>query len=309
MLATLDRGTCSNTDFTAATYAGLAANKLSPLNAFTVDVEEHFQVEAFKGVIQRHSWAEHTSRVEQNTNVLLELLSRAGVSGTFFMLGWVAERHPNLVRDIQRQGHEIGSHGYAHERATAQSASEFREDVRRSKRLLEDICGTEVRGYRAPTFSIGLESRQAYEILEDQEYRYSSSIYPVAHDLYGSPGAPVVPFRPIGSDFVELPLATVRIRNRNMPCSGGGYFRLLPYSLSRWCIARSVEQRRNPAIFYCHPWEFDAEQPRVAASLKSRFRHYTNINRMRGRVSRLLSDFRWATIQQAFADELAPVAR
>lgn len=274
-----------------------------PLNALTVDVEDYFQVEAFKDVIAGDSWDSMPARVDANTQLLLEMFAKSDVKATFFVLGWVAQRHPDVVRKIHAAGHEVASHGYAHQPAHLQSKEAFRDDVRRSKALLEDISGERVRGYRAPTFSIGRRNWWAYDVLSEEGYGYSSSLYPVSHDLYGTPDAPTSPFRPTQSDLLEIPLSTMKIGRRNLPCSGGGYFRLLPYPVSRWCIERSLAQRRSPLVFYCHPWEFDVGQPRIRGRYKSRFRHYTNIGRMQGRVARLFEDFRWNRMDKVFAGE------
>jgi polysaccharide deacetylase family protein (PEP-CTERM system associated) len=274
------------------------------VNALTVDVEDYFQVEAFKRLIPDSRWNSLPARVDANTQYLIEKFCRANVTATFFILGWVAERYPNVVRKIHAAGHEIGSHGYGHQLANTQSAKDFREDVRRSKQLLENISGQPVKGYRAPTFSVGRDNWWAYEVLADEGYKYSSSVYPISHDLYGMPDAPVAPFHPIASSFLEIPLSTIKIGKRNLPCSGGGYFRLLPYNVSRWCIRRSIEQRQSPFVFYCHPWEFDSRQPRLGAGFKSRFRHYTNIGQMPRRVTHLFKDFHWDRMDRVFAREL-----
>lgn len=275
-------------------------------NAITVDVEDYFQVEAFKDVIRASDWDSFAPRVEQNTHRLIALFAKANVKGTFFVLGWVAERFPALVREIHDAGHEVASHGFAHQRANQQTTEEFRSDIRRAKAHLEDLTGARVNGYRAPTFSIGRENWWAYDVLAEEGYRYSSSLYPVSHDLYGVPDAPTTPFQPTRSPLVEIPLSTVKLFGKNMPCSGGGYFRLLPYALSRWCISRVTNDSRH--IFYCHPWEFDPDQPRIAAGRKSRFRHYTNIARMHGRVERLLSEFSWDRMDRVFAREIDALA-
>jgi polysaccharide deacetylase family protein (PEP-CTERM system associated) len=277
-------------------------------NALTVDVEDYFQVEAFKGVISNDSWDNIPTRVEANTQRLLDMFAQADIKATFFVLGWVAERHPEIVRRIHAAGHEVGSHGYAHQLAHLQSRDIFRDDIQRSKRLLEDISGERVKGYRAPTFSVRRSNWWAYDVLAEEGYDYSSSLYPVSHDLYGTPDAPIAPFHPTESGLLEIPLSTMKIGGRNLPCSGGGYFRLLPYAVSQWCIERSLAQRRSPFVFYCHPWEFDAGQPRIQAGAKSRFRHYTNIARMQGRVARLFEDFRWNRMDHVFARELDKVA-
>jgi polysaccharide deacetylase family protein (PEP-CTERM system associated) len=275
------------------------------LNAMTVDVEDYFHVQAFANVIDRRDWDGLPRRVEQNTDRLLDVFADAGIKATFFTLGWVAERHPRLIRRITSEGHELASHGYAHIRADRQSPAEFRDDVRRAKRLLEDAGGVAVRGYRAATFSIGPGNWWAFEILAEEGYAYSSSIFPVRHDLYGVPDAPRVPFRPGSPPLTELPLTTVRLLGRNLPCAGGGYFRLLPYQFSRWAMRRVNHQDRLPCIFYLHPWEVDPGQPRQGkAPLKSRLRHYTNLAKTEGRLRRLLREFRWGRMDQAFGYEL-----
>jgi polysaccharide deacetylase family protein (PEP-CTERM system associated) len=272
------------------------------VNAFSVDVEDYFQVEAFKSVIDRTDWDRHPSRVAGSTDRMLELLEAANVRATFFVLGWVAERFADLISRIESHGHEIASHGYSHELVHAQTANEFRQDIRLAKKLLEDIVGKNVRGFRAPTFSIGSQNWWAYEVLAEEGYEYSSSIFPISHDLYGMPSAPRTPFRPLGSDaFLEIPVTTIRLLNKNRPCAGGGYFRLLPYSASRWCMRRVNKVDRMPCIFYCHPWEIDVDQPRIAhAPLKSRFRHYLNIGKTADRIARLLRDFSWGRIDEIY---------
>jgi polysaccharide deacetylase family protein (PEP-CTERM system associated) len=270
------------------------------VNAFSVDVEDYFQVEAFKGVVDRSSWDTRPARVVQNTERVLGLLESAEARATFFILGWVAERFPALVRRIQVGGHEIASHGHAHEAAHAQTPEQFRRDIRQAKAILENEAGTAVRGFRAPTFSIGARNWWAYEVLAEEGYEYSSSLYPIEHDLYGMPSGPRVPFRPIAShSFVELPLPTIRMFNRNHPCGGGGWFRLFPYAVSRWCIDRINRLNATPCIFYCHPWEFDPAQPRIdGVPFKSRLRHYLNLGAMEGRISRLLRDHAWGRIDE-----------
>jgi polysaccharide deacetylase family protein (PEP-CTERM system associated) len=288
--------------------AGTAADILvrTLANAFSVDVEDYFQVEAFKGVVDRKSWETRPSRVEANTDRVLGILDAAGVRATFFVLGWVAERFPKLVLRLQAHGHELASHGYGHELASEQGRDSFRQDVRRAKAVLEDCAGVRVRGFRAPTFSIGRENWWAYEILAEEGYAYSSSIYPVAHDLYGTPDAPRTPFRPVPrGGFVEIPIATARRFGRNRPCGGGGYFRLRPYALSRRYIDRVNRADGMACVFYCHPWEFDPAQPRFRdAPLKSRLRHYLNLGAMEARVSRLLREFAWGRIDEIFCPAL-----
>jgi len=272
------------------------------VNAFSVDVEDYFQVEAFKSVIHRADWDLHPARVAASTDRMLKLLEAADVRATFFVLGWVAERFADMVSRIEAHGHEVASHGYSHELVHAQTASEFRQDIRHAKQLLEDIVGKQVRGFRAPTFSIGRGNWWAYEVLAEEGYEYSSSIYPISHDLYGMESAPRTPFRPLNRDgFLEIPVTTVRLLNKNRPCAGGGYFRLLPYGVSRWCMRRVNKADRMPCVFYCHPWEIDVDQPRIKqAPLKSQLRHYLNIREMAPRIARLLQDFSWGRIDDIY---------
>lgn len=272
------------------------------LNALTVDVEDYFQVQAFAEIIARDAWDSLPRRVERNTDRLLDLFAESSTKATFFTLGWVAERHPRLVRRMVDEGHEVASHGFEHRRADSQTADEFRADIVKTKRLLEDVGGAPVRGYRAATFSIGPKNWWAYTVLAEAGYAYSSSLFPIAHDLYGTPDASRAPFREQRSGLAELPLTTVQILGRNFPCSGGGYFRLLPYAVSRWAMRRVNRKDGMACIFYLHPWEIDPEQPRQErAPLKSRFRHYTNLAATEGRLRRLLHDFRWSRIDRAFA--------
>ncbi len=262
------------------------------LNALTVDVEDYFQVQAFADVIARDDWDSLPRRVERNTDRLLDLFAESGTKATFFTLGWVAERHPRLVRRMVDEGHEVASHGFEHRRADSQTADEFRADIVKTKRLLEDVGGAPVRGYRAATFSIGPKNWWAYAVLAEAGYAYSSSLFPIAHDLYGTPDASRAPFREQRSGLAELPLTTVRIFGRNFPCSGGGYFRLLPYAVSRWAMRRVNRTDGMACIFYLHPWEIDPEQPRQErAPLKSRFRHYTNLAATEGRLAPAPSGF------------------
>jgi polysaccharide deacetylase family protein (PEP-CTERM system associated) len=272
-----------------------------PRNALTVDVEEHFQVAAFENTISRDQWAAHASRVEANTERVLDLLASSSVQGTFFVLGWVAERYPALIGRIVAGGHELASHGHDHRRVHQMTVAQFREDVVRTKRLLEDLGGVEVRGYRAPSYSIGERNLWALDILQEAGHRYSSSIYPIRHDLYGMPGAPRFPFRMRPGAILEIPVTTVEWGGRTLPCGGGGYFRLLPYSIFRMALRRVNERDRQPGLFYFHPWEMDPGQPRVAgAPLKSRFRHYVNLGLMRKRLERLLADFQWGRMDEVF---------
>ena len=276
-------------------------------NAMTVDVEDYFQVQAFAGCIDRAEWHHFAPRVEANVERILEQFGAAHVKATFFTLGWIAERHKPMVRRIVGAGHELASHGYDHTRADSQDPATFRSDVSRTRKLLEDVGGVAVRGYRAATFSIGARNPWAFRVLEDEGYAYSSSVNPIRHDLYGMPNAPRVPFRPEGGTLCEIPMTTLRAFGRNWPCSGGGYFRLLPYSAFRQGLA--LVNRQRPGVFYFHPWEVDASQPRVAnCGWKSRFRHYTNLSRMPARLDRLLRDFSWDRMDRVFAEQLEPAA-
>ncbi|HEX5328318.1 MAG TPA: XrtA system polysaccharide deacetylase [Acetobacteraceae bacterium] len=276
-------------------------------NAMTVDVEDYFQVQAFAHCISRASWETTPRRVEANVDRILAQFAAAGVRATFFTLGWIAERHPAMVRSIVGEGHELASHGWDHTRADAQDPPTFRADVGRTRRTLEDIGGVPVAGYRAATFSIGARNRWAFTILESEGYRYSSSINPVRHDLYGRlPDAPRAPFRPDGGALWEIPMTTLRLAGRNLPCSGGGYFRLLPYRLFRLALSHVNRTERRPGVFYFHPWEIDPGQPRIAGcGWKSRLRHTINLERTAGRLEHLLRDFSWDRMDAAFADLLS----
>ncbi|MFH5925467.1 XrtA system polysaccharide deacetylase [Roseomonas xinghualingensis] len=276
------------------------------LNAMSVDVEDWFQVRAFCHTIRRSDWDGLASRVEANTDRILEQFARAGVHATFFTLGWVAERHPALIRRIHADGHELASHGWDHALVNELGEVAFRADLRRSKRMLEDIAGTEVTGYRAPTFSIGPNTTPwAHAVLAEEGYRYSSSIFPIRHDLYGAPDAPRSPHRPRSDGVLELPMTTVHALGRNLPCSGGGWFRLLPYPVFRAGLRRVNHSEGRPGIFYFHPWEVDPDQPRVReASRLSRFRHYTGLASMASRVDALLRDFAWGRMDEVFASAL-----
>jgi len=269
-------------------------------NALTIDVEDYFQVSAMAPYIRRSEWDTRECRVERNVDRILALLDKHGTRATFFTLGWVAERYPQLVRRIVAQGHELASHGYGHERASDLSRADFLHDIQHAKQLLEDIGGVVVQGYRAPSFSIGTGNLWAFDCLLEAGYRYSSSIYPIKHDHYGMPDAPRFAHE-VADGLVEIPVTTLRMNGRNWPSSGGGYFRLLPYALSRWMIGKVNAEDRKPAIFYFHPWEIDHEQPRVAGiDLKTRFRHYVNIDRMERRLDGLLGDFRWGRMDEIF---------
>lgn len=271
-------------------------------NALTIDVEDYFQVSAFARHIPRSSWDNLPCRVERNIDRILMLLEKRQIKATFFTLGWIAERYPAMVKRIVGNGHELASHGYAHHRVTELSREEFYDDITRSKSLLEDIGGRSVKGYRAPSFSINGSNLWALDCLEEAGYRYSSSIYPVVHDHYGMPDAPRFAFSPGGSQgILELPVTTVRLFGRNFPAGGGGYFRLWPYTISRWFLQRVNAVDRQPAIFYFHPWEIDPDQPRQSGvSFKTRFRHYLNLSHMEKRLNTLTEHFDWGRMDQIF---------
>ena len=272
------------------------------VNALTIDVEDYFHVSALAPHFPRTEWEQVPCRVERNVNQILQLLDDHEARATFFVLGWIAERYPQLVRLIVAQGHEIASHGYEHERASAQSRDRFLADIVLAKAVLEDIGGESVAGYRAPSFSIGKANLWAHDCIAEAGYAYSSSVYPVHHDHYGMPDAPRFPYR-LDSGLLEVPVTTMRWMGRNWPAGGGGFFRLLPYAVSRWQIARVNREDAHAAIFYFHPWEIDPEQPRVSrASMKTRFRHYVNLERTEGRLRCLLRDFAWGRADRVFAD-------
>jgi len=280
------------------------------VNAMSVDIEEYFQVGAFERVIAPADWGRLASRVSESTRRVLDLYAAHNVKATFFTLGWVAERHPDLIRAIVAAGHELASHGYDHARVHTLTPQAFAADLRKTRAILEDAGGVAVRGYRAPSFSIGKANLWALDVLAEQGYAYSSSVYPIVHDHYGWPEASRFAFRPVaGSPMIEIPVTTVRAFGRTTPCGGGGYFRLLPYALSRLAMQRVNDSDRQPCIFYFHPWEVDPGQPRVAgASLKSRLRHYTNLDRMHDKLARVLRDFRWDRMDRVFLGEQARAA-
>jgi len=271
-------------------------------NAMTVDVEDYFQVSAFESHIRREQWDRLPCRVEGNVERILALFDAHAVKATFFVLGWMAERYPRMVRQLAEQGHEVASHGYEHVRVMHQTPAAFREDIRRSRGLLEDTTGIPVRGYRAASYSIGRDTLWALDELLESGHQYSSSIYPIRHDLYGMPEAARFAFRHgCETGLLEIPVTTVQIGQRNFPCGGGGYFRLFPYALSRWALQRVNEHDGESAVFYFHPWEIDPEQPRPKGiGLKTRVRHYLNLSRMEARLTRLLQDFAWSRMDQVF---------
>jgi len=273
-------------------------------NALTVDVEDYFHVAALAPNVHRNSWNSRESRVVGNTQKLLAIFDEFDVRGTFFVLGWVAERYPQLVRDIAARGHEIACHGYSHRLVYEQSPEEFYQETQRAKNLLQEITGSAVLGYRAASYSIVRESLWALDILVELGFVYDSSIFPVRHDRYGIHDAERAPHRmatPTGKSIVEWPLATARILGFRLPVAGGGYFRLFPYGLSRWGLASINRRELRPFVFYLHPWEIDPAQPRVSASWLSRFRHYTNLGKCEERLRRLLAEFRFSTARDGLA--------
>ncbi|MGR9117600.1 MAG: XrtA system polysaccharide deacetylase [Gammaproteobacteria bacterium] len=274
-------------------------------NAMTVDVEDYFQVSAFEKYIDRNTWDKLPQRADYNTQRILDLFAQYNVKATFFTLGWIAERHPDLVRRIVNEGHELACHGYEHNRVTEQTPEQFRDDIIKTKALLEDIGGKEILGYRAASYSIGVNNLWAHQILRDAGFKYSSSIYPVKHDLYGMPDAPRFIFAPLEDlSFKEIPITTLSIGNKNLPCGGGGFFRLYPYFVSKWAFNRINKKEHQSGIFYFHPWEIDFDQPRqTGIGLKTRFRHYLNLDKMEGRIIRLLKDFNWDTMEHIFISE------
>lgn len=271
------------------------------VNAFSIDVEDYFHVEALAPVIERDTWGDREYRAEDNTHRMLDLLAESSVKATFFVLGWVAKRSPGLVRDIHAAGHEVACHGLNHQRIYTQSPEVFARETREAKARLEDFIGAPVRGYRAATYSITRKSMWALEILEEVGFDYDSSIFPIRHDLYGIPDAPRFPYRPGTGRLLEVPITTVEAFGQRLPCGGGGYFRLLPYWLFRAGLNRVNGTDRQPAVFYCHPWEIDPGQPREGGlRFRSRFRHYTNLGKMEARLRCLLGDFRWGRMDEVF---------
>jgi polysaccharide deacetylase family protein (PEP-CTERM system associated) len=272
-------------------------------NALSVDVEDWFQVGAFENTIDRSDWDGLNRRVEANTDACLAMFANAGIKATFFTLGWVAHRHPQLIRRIVEQGHELASHGWDHARVFTLSPDQFRDDLAKTRACLEDAGGTAVTGYRAPSFSIDKRTPWAHAILAEAGYTYSSSVAPVVHDHYGWPEAPRFAFAPVsGSDFLELPVTTAKLGGRTLAAGGGGFFRLLPYQFSRWAV-RQVNAQAQSAIIYFHPWEIDPSQPRVAnAPLRSKLRHYTNLSVMAPKLERLISDFAWGRVDEIVRD-------
>ncbi len=279
----------------AVTLTQLAEADSRIVNGLSVDVEDWFQVGAFEDVIGRDDWAGLDDRVDRNVREILDLFDEAGASATFFTLGWVAQRHGVLLREIVSRGHEVASHGWDHARVHRMTRPEFAEDIRKARRELEDATGLAVTGYRAPSFSIDQRTPWAFAELVEQGYAYSSSVAPVTHDHYGWADAPRFAFRPLPwADLVEIPVTTAMFAGKRLAAGGGGFFRVLPYGFSRWAIRQVNRAEGRPAIFYFHPWEIDPGQPRVAgAPLKSRLRHYTNLDRMAPKLRQLVHEFAW----------------
>jgi len=284
-------------------------------NFLTIDVEDYFQVSAFENVSPPETWGGRECRVERNTELILEILDERNVTATFFILGWIAKRYPELIRSIASRGHEIASHGFGHQRICNIDRRTFREDIRRSKSLLEEITGDQVYGYRAPSYSISQKTEWAFDELCEADYQYDSSIFPIRHDLYGIPDWSRFAGYAVKEEdgcwrssdcasanrpsLQELPITTLRIFKRNFPIAGGGYFRLLPYAVTNWGLKKINQQDRRPFIFYLHPWELDPQQPRMKnISLKSRFRHYLNLERTENRFRTLLDDFKFTSIHR-----------
>jgi polysaccharide deacetylase family protein (PEP-CTERM system associated) len=270
-------------------------------NILTVDVEDYFQVSAMEECITKDQWSSYAPRVMENTHKLLEIFSRFDVKATFFVLGWVAERFPGLVREISEQGHEVASHGPMHDRVSSLSPEDFRRGVLDTKNRLEEITGVHVIGYRAPSFSIGPQQDWAWEILADTGHRYSSSIYPGQLDHYGFPGAPRTAFSVVSGELLEIPVSTLDVFGKRIPMGGGGYFRLFPYWVFSAGIRSLNAKEQIPAMFYLHPWEIDVNQPRIKGlSAKTRFRHYHNLDKTERRLTQLLGDFKWGRVADVF---------
>ena len=265
------------------------------VNGLSVDVEDWFQVGAFEGVIDRGNWDGLSDRVERNCNAILDMFAAADVKATFFTLGWVAQRHGSLMRQIVDAGHELASHGWDHERVFRLDRHSFAADLERSRKVLEDAAGVRITGYRAPSFSIDSRTPWAYMALVEQGFEYSSSVAPITHDHYGWREAPRFAFKPLPwSDLVEIPVTTAHFAGRRLAAGGGGFFRVLPYGFSRWAIRQVNTRDQRPAVFYFHPWEIDPGQPRVTgASLRSKVRHYTKLNAMAGKLDQLIREFAW----------------
>jgi polysaccharide deacetylase family protein (PEP-CTERM system associated) len=276
------------------------------VNAMTVDVEDYFHVAAFANDISRSDWDKMEYRAEANTHRLLQLFADSQIRATFFVLGWVAKRSSQLVRDIQRAGHEIASHGMSHKLVYNQTREEFATETIESKALLEDITGQRIDGYRASTYSITKKSLWALDVLCEAGFKYDSSIFPIAHDKYGIPDAPLAPAiiaAPSGRQIVEFPMSTAKLMGLRVPVSGGGYFRLLPYAITKLGLNKLNKKLERPFVFYLHPWEIDVDQPRVQTNWLSRFRHYNNLDECELRLKRLIGDFRFGTMKDVLESQ------
>jgi len=272
-------------------------------NAMTVDVEDYFQVSAFEGNVRKSDWDSIPCRVEANMDRILELFDEKGIKATFFTLGWVAEHYPAMIKRVVQEDHELASHGWEHIRVSNQNADEFRKDVTRTMAFLEDLSGQQINGYRAASYSIGEKNLWALDVLAETGHKYSSSIVPIHHDLYGMPDAPRFAFDVANGKLLEIPVTTTELGGHNIPCGGGGWFRLFPYAFSRWALKRVNDKDSQPAVFYFHPWEIDPEQPRrEGLGLKTRVRHYLNLNKMHARLDRLLIDFKWDRMDRVFLE-------
>ena len=270
-------------------------------NAISVDVEDYFQVSAFEHNIDRNNWDSLEHRVARNMDRLFDIFSDSNVKVTFFILGWVAERYPDIVKKIIENGHELASHGYGHQRVSDLTREQFLEDLILSKKILEDISGCQVKGYRAPSYSIGEKNIWALEVLAETGHIYSSSIYPIQHDHYGYPEAPRFAFRDEKTGLIEIPITTMKLFSRLFPAGGGGFFRFYPYPVSRWAIKRVNETDKESTVFYLHPWEIDPGQPRQKnISRKTNFRHYLNLDKTELRLRQLLTDFKWGRVDDVF---------
>ncbi|MBI5643623.1 MAG: DUF3473 domain-containing protein [Deltaproteobacteria bacterium] len=276
------------------------------LNALTIDVEDYFMVSGFAEIVKYDDWPLFESRIERNTHRILDLFDEHGVQATFFVLGWVAEHYPGLVAEISRRGHELASHSYRHRLAYGLSKREFREDTRASKRILEDISGKVVLGYRAPSYSVTNESLWVLEVLVEEGFSYDSSIFPIRHDRYGIPGFKRFPgkIKNDSGEILEVPLSTVRLLGNNIPIAGGGYLRLFPVSFIEWGIRSLNDREAHPAIVYLHPWELDPGQPKINGSRLSVFRHNLNMRKTYAKLNRLLESFRFGPIREVFADSI-----
>ncbi|MEW8375526.1 MAG: XrtA system polysaccharide deacetylase [Candidatus Thiodiazotropha sp.] len=269
------------------------------VNAITVDVEDYYQVSAFAKNIEKDNWCDYESRVERNTHKLLEIFAQYNTKGTFFVLGWIAERFPNLINEIEQAGHEIASHGYSHDLVYNQTIDKFREETGRTKEILENIINKPIYGYRAASYSIVQKSIWALDILTELGFTYDSSIFPIVHDRYGIPGAKTEPHvykTEGGNSIIEFPISTVGLGKTRLPISGGGYFRLLPYWITRSGLNKINNKEKKPFIFYMHPWEIDTGQPRIKSNMLSEFRHYNNISKFDQRLRKLLQDFKFSTV-------------